>query len=81
MQQPLCQESYYSHHSYYGITAINRGVQNVKIFDMKLDLWVFPLQYTSGVITKNFSLLAYVEYPLWRPLLSKGCIKVKDMKN
>ena len=32
-----------------------RGVQNVKIFDMKLALWFFPLHYTSGVTKKNQS--------------------------
>ena len=42
---------------------VSRGVQNVKFFDMKLALWFSPFYYTSGVTTKNFSHLAYVECP------------------
>ena len=49
-----------------------RGVQNVKIFDMKLALWFFPLHYTSGVTTKNFSHLAYAECPpLGTPIIKR----------
>ena len=49
-----------------------RGVQNVKIFYMKLALWFFPLHYTSGVTTKNFSHLAYAECPpLGTPIIKR----------
>ena len=49
-----------------------RGVQNVKIFDMKLALWFFPLHFTSGVTTKKLSHLAYVECPpLWAPIIKR----------
>ena len=40
-----------------------RGVQNSKKLDSELALWVFPLDNMSGVTTKNFSLLAYLEDP------------------
>ena len=30
---------------------------------MKLALWFYPLHFTSGVTTKTFSHLAYVECP------------------
>ena len=49
-----------------------RGVQNVKIFDMKLALWFFPFHYPSGVTTKNFSHLPYVEcLPLGDPITKR----------
>ena len=59
---------------YYCLPPCSGVVEDVCVrgVKMKLALWFFPLRYTSGVTTKNFSHLAYVECPpLEAPIIKR----------
>ena len=45
------------------IEVFFKGVQNVKNFYMKFSSIFFPLHFSSGATTKNFSHLTHVECP------------------